>query len=171
MILIYLGGIILLVVLSMEVKDLSSKIGKDSGAFSDKKYPYTKRDRLMNSSEQAFYINLREQLGQDFLVFSKVRIEDFVGLPKYFLDKSKVWGLRGRIKSRHIDFLICSNQTTEPLMGIEVDGSSHNNPKRRARDRFVDEVYKDINLLIEHIKVGSDFQQEAIRIREVLNKK
>ena len=76
--------------------------------------------------------------------------------------------LRGRIKSCHIDFLICNHAATKPLLGIELDGKSHNDPRRKNRDQFVDELYKTINLPIQHIHVGQNFSESAQKAKSAL---
>jgi hypothetical protein len=129
--------------------------------------PYQTKNRVMNNSEQALYINLQKTLGDSFIVLSKVRIEDFVEV-KSGLKKSDWWSFRGRIKSRHVDFLICDISTTKPLLAIELDGTSHRNYGRVERDNFVNNLYNDIGLKVKHISVGSNFAESALRIRDIL---
>lgn len=133
--------------------------------------PYKRKYRVMNQSEQALYINLQKNLGDKFIVLSKVRIEDFVEVEFGKLTKSEHWGFRGKIKSRHVDFLVCDLASTKPILAIELDGSSHNSYSRMERDHFVNELYKAIGLQVEHIHVGSNFSEEAIRIRNILLQK
>lgn len=76
--------------------------------------------------------------------------------------------MRGRIKSRHVDFLICDRATTKPFLAVELDGKSHQGEGRQERDRFVDELYKTIGLPIRHIPVGSNFSECVQRINEEL---
>jgi hypothetical protein len=130
--------------------------------------PYRTKNRVMNDSEQAMYINLQKQLGDLFVVLSKVRIEDFVEVKQNGLEKNERWGFRGKIKSRHVDFLICDKATTKPLLAIELDGHSHKNYGRVKRDDFVNNLYKEIGLRIEHVSVGSNFEQESIRLKNIL---
>lgn len=130
---------------------------------------YQKKERVMNESEQALFINLQKALGAEYVVLSKVRIEDFVEVKKEKgISYSNRLGLRGRIKSRHVDFLICNHTTTKPLFAIELDGKSHNDTRRQERDHFVDELYKAINLPIEHIHVGGNFFELAQKIKKIL---
>jgi len=74
-----------------------------------------------------------------------VRIEGFIEVKDGF-EYGKKNGLRNRIKSNHVDFLICDRVTTEPLYVIELDGSSHNRLDRRERDDFVKELYQAVGL-------------------------
>ncbi len=125
---------------------------------------FRKKERVMNESEQALFINLQKTLGDRYIILSKVRIEDFVeathGVGGY--------GARGRVKSRHVDFLICDRATTQPLLAVELDGKSHRGEDQQERDRFVDELYKTIDLPIRHIPVGSNFSECVQRINEEL---
>jgi hypothetical protein len=128
---------------------------------------YRKRTSVMNSSEREFYLILKSALSDKFIVLSKVRIEDFVEV-----DRGLEWGkeqsFRGKIKSRHVDFLICDLLTTEPLRAIELDGYSHRDYLRIERDEFVDGLYQYIGLPVVHIKVGSNFYEEVERIKNLL---
>jgi len=157
-ILLIIAGIVAIL-----LKAFSGKIGPRKSALG-----YLKKERVMNTSEQALYINLQKTLGDNFIVLSKVRIEDFVEVRSK--SKSEWWSLRGRIKSRHVDFLICDLITTKPLLAIELDGASHRNIGRIERDKFVNDVYNEINLEVVHVLKGSDFLQEATRIKEILVK-
>ena len=125
---------------------------------------YQKKTRVMNESEQALFINLQKALGDAYIVLSKVRIEDFVDVDKKNISNNSHWGLRGKIKSRHVDFLVCDHATTKPLLAIELDGKSHNDPRRKNRDQFVDELYNVIGLPIKHIPVGGNFLELAQKI-------
>ncbi len=125
---------------------------------------YRKKDRVMNESEQALFINLQKTLGDRYIILSKVRIEDFVEAAH----GAGGYGARGRIKSRHVDFLICDRATTKPFLAVELDGKSHQGEDRQERDRFVDELYKTIDLPIRHIPVGSNFSECAQEINAAL---
>ena len=116
----------------------------------------------MNDSEQALYINLQKTLANDFIVLSKVRIEEFI-----FASYKK----RNEIKSRHVDFLICDIRTTEPLLAIELDGLSHLSPVMVDRDQFVDELYNSVGLPFIHVLKDDNFEKEAEKIKDLLNNK
>lgn len=131
---------------------------------------YEKVERVMNQSEQALFVNLQKTLGGDYIILSKVRIEDFVGVRDNVLNQRDHWGLRSRIKSRHVDFLVCDQATTKPLLALELDGKSHNALDRQGRDQFVDELYKAIELPIKHIPVGSNFAEVVRDLLEILQK-
>lgn len=130
---------------------------------------FKKRYKVMNESELAFYITLKQQIQDQYIILSKVRIEDFVSVNSHHLTFGQHNGLRNRIKSKHVDFLICDLQS-RPILAIEVDGGSHKNQKRKDRDTFIDELYLHINLPITHVDVGSSFQKEVEKIKNLLVK-
>lgn len=118
---------------------------------------YSKKACVLNQSEFALYLNLRQSLGEKYIVLSKVRIEDFVEVKKIYQDWRTQNSLRNRIKSRHVDFLICRLVDSKPLLAIELDGASHKNIKTIYRDDFINNLYKFIDLPIIHIRVGDNF--------------
>lgn len=132
---------------------------------------FKKRKNVMNPSERELYLILKNVLSDKYIVLSKVRIEDFVdveSLEPIWRDKQS---LRGKIKSRHVDFLICDMTTTEPLYAIELDGYSHMEYSRIQRDDFVNGLYQYVGLPIVHIHVGSNFCEEVQKIKDLLTSK
>lgn len=133
---------------------------------------YRKKERVLSNSEQDFFIKIEKILGAEYILLSKVRIEDFVMLgEKNIFNNHHRWGLRNRIKSRHVDFLICDTSTTKPLLAIELDGKSHLSFKQQKRDDFIDKLYQTIELPVKHVSVGSDFASEAENILNILKDK
>lgn len=104
--------------------------------------PYRTRDDFLSPAELSFYKVLSAALGARFTLQSKVRLADvfFVARPNenisYF----------NRIAQRHVDFLICDPATMKPLVGIELDDSSHQRERRQERDEFVDRVFESASL-------------------------
>jgi len=95
---------------------------------------FVKRESLfVNASEQALYAVLRARLSPKYHIFTKVRLEDIIGVRRGGLSPQVIWSLRGRVKSRHVDFLI-ANSKGVPLMIIELDGSSHRSKAAQRPD-------------------------------------
>lgn len=142
-------------------------------------YKYTKREdekkqnlfylrnNVMNISEKTFFDILKRELNDEYNILPKMRVEDFVGVKKVGAPKNELFGLRGRIKSRHVDFLLC-DKLMKPVMAIELDGLSHKSKKSLERDNSIDTIYKDIKLPIKHVRVGSKFIDEVKNIKQEL---
>ena len=78
---------------------------------------------FVNRSELAFFHALDRALPKGFYLHSKTRLEDIIRVKPYITGEGR-WKLRGRVKSRHVDFLITDGNGV-PHIAIELDGSSH----------------------------------------------
>lgn len=113
-------------------------------------YPYQLRPHLLTAAERAFFAVLQEAVGGRCLVFAQVRVADVVQVIK----GTPQWGTYfNRIKSKHVDFLLCDARTVAPLAAIELDDSTHDRPERQARDRFMDRVFQAADLPLLHVPV------------------
>lgn len=152
-------GIVLIAILFL--KEIFDRKETEEGRV-DQKWPYLKKHYLLSAAEKNFYFILKNILKNDYLLFSKVRLEDLFYLPKYQKEKQYY---RNKVQSKHVDFLICDPKDIKPLLVIELDDSSHSQDKRIKRDNFVDEIFRDSQLPILHIKNSynynvSDLQSE-----------
>lgn len=99
--------------------------------------PYRIRDDFLSNSELSFMKVLELAVGDNLTICPKVGLKDifFVSRPnenRTFLNK---------IDRKHCDFLLCERSTLKPLLGIELDDSSHRQTARQERDKFVDDVF------------------------------
>lgn len=105
-------------------------------------YPYT-QVQLLTPAEYFFFQSVKEMCdANQLLICPKVRIEDFIWADweKYGLTWKEEQAARNRIKSRHIDFLICDINLNVQC-GIELDDSSHANTQKE--DAFKDNVFRE----------------------------
>lgn len=115
---------------------------------------------FVNASERAFFNALRRELPDQYLVFAKVRLEDILRPKRDITDRRLIWQLRGRVKSRHVDFLITHKNGT-PCLAIELDGPSHNKASSRISDRIKDGLFYHAGLPLHRIGTSQDFQLQA----------
>lgn len=125
---------------------------------------YSAVDSLfVNRAELAFFHALRRAVPDNLLVLSKVRMEDIVRVAPSVKDQRQKWALRGRVKSRHVDYLITS-LTGEPLCVIELDGSAHSSRRAQVNDSVKDAIFMACNLPIRRVRVGEDFAERIDKI-------
>lgn len=125
---------------------------------------YKKVDSILSDAEFNFFNVLSLALNNsEYIICPKVRIADFVKV----LGKESRQSNFNRIRSKHIDFLICNKKLT-PVVAIELDDKSHSN--KQDRDNFVNELYKSINLPILRIKNGQEYSVIELRekIKEII---
>lgn len=130
---------------------------------------FIKRESLfVNASEQALYAVLISHLSPKYHIFTKVRLEDIIGVRQNGLSPKVVWSLRGRVKSRHVDFLIASSKG-KPLMIIELDGSSHQSKSARRPDDLKNGLAEAVGLSMRRVKVGQNFHHFVKKIKAELS--
>jgi hypothetical protein len=101
--------------------------------------PYRVRDDFLSPAELSFYHVLRAAVGDWAVVCSKVSLADlfYARSGSHKVNTSYT----NRIARKHVDFLVCDPQSMKPLLGIELDDSSHSRTARKRRDDFVDLVF------------------------------
>lgn len=128
------------------------------------KLPYSKKN-LLTPTEYRFWTELKAVCDtKSFLICPKVRMEDFiqVNLSSY-TEKQRY---RGKIKSRHIDFMLCDNKL-KILAGIELDDKSHNKEEAQKNDEFKNQVFFNLGLPLYRVKVKSE--NYAAEIEQIMN--
>jgi hypothetical protein len=118
--------------------------------------PYRVRDDFLSPAEMSFYHVLSTAVGPATVICPKVRLADLSYL--------------NRITPRHVDFLLCRPGTMKPVLGIELDDTSHSRPTRRQQDEFVDRVFESAGLPLLRIPVqrGYDTRDLAARVAPYL---
>lgn len=122
--------------------------------------PYKRKEHFLSVAETRFYEVLNKIAEENnFVVQCKVRLEALVRVPFYTKNR---YGLRNRIKSREMNFVLCSKQNMKPLLIIELDDSSHQREDRIERDDFIDKALHDAGLPILHIKAQQNYDSNVL---------
>ncbi|GGX56047.1 hypothetical protein GCM10011309_00960 [Litorimonas cladophorae] len=117
---------------------------------------------FVNASEKAFFYALLCHLPPGIYPQSKVRLEDIIGIRKG-LPYKESQSLRGRIKSRHIDFLIIDIEGRSRL-AIELDGKSHTSKRAIENDKVKTALFMAAGIPLRRIRVGENFDHIAATI-------
>ena len=124
-----------------------------------KEYLYIKKSCAMTPNELSFYKTLHEAVN-GCVIIPQAHIS-------MFLDhriKGQNWKAAfSRINGKSIDFLICTNDM-KPLIAIELDDSTHNQPDRKTRDDFVNSIMTNTNMPLLRFKTG-EWNSEIIKHR------
>jgi hypothetical protein len=105
------------------------------------KLPYRKREWLLDhTSEKDFYAVLEKACQQ---VMGSCRVMVQVQLSRLIeveaglaFGESQKW--RNKIDRKSVDYVVCDAGTLRPRFAVELDGTSHDSPKRKERDSFVE---------------------------------
>lgn len=113
-----------------------------------KKYYRAKR-YIMTINELKFYNILLEIAKElDLILFSQVSLYNILET-KNNLDYSTRQTYFNKIASKSIDFVLVDKHNCRIKLCIELDDNTHKQEKRKQRDKFINELFKnlEINLL------------------------
>ncbi|MFO7955751.1 MAG: DUF2726 domain-containing protein [Candidatus Brocadiia bacterium] len=112
-----------------------------------KRLPYRLRDDFLSPGELSLFQVLNVVVGDAATVCPKVNLSDLF----FVASSGNSMAHYNRIAQKHLDFLVCDPDTMRPLLGIELDDSSHRSKRARQRDAFEDEVFKAAGLPLVRI--------------------
>lgn len=122
---------------------------------------YRAKKSLSSYRELALYRQLTNEVGQDYLIFSKVRLGDVMLLSN---EPSNRKHHNNQIQCKHFDFLLCNQETHQPLMAVELDDSSHSRFSRRESDEFKDAVCKQIGLPLLRLTTAQSYPKGSVAV-------
>lgn len=145
-----------------------------AGAGRSDQLPYRQRDDFLSATELSFYRVLMLGLDGSHLVCPKVNLADifFVARP------NENQSYRNKIDRKHVNFLLCDPTTMKPVIGVELDDSSHARRDRQDRDEFFDQVFEAAGLPLLRVRAAAgcspqniaDLVRQAIAGRAVSDK-
>jgi predicted RNA-binding Zn-ribbon protein involved in translation (DUF1610 family) len=114
------------------------------------------RDDFLSPAEQNFYRLLQTATDGWATIAPKVSLGDLFSVKAGDRSQNQIY--RNKIDRKHVDFLLFDPQTLMPILGVELDDSSHQRKDRQERDRFVDGVFAAAGLPIAHVPVRHSYQ-------------
>ncbi len=131
--------------------------------------PYERRN-LLTKTEYAFWKVLQRKADENHLrVCPKVRMEDFLSVNTTNERSRMSW--RGRVKSRHIDFILC-DMDLHIVAGVELDDNTHLYNRRTIEsDKFKNAVFKKINIPLFRVSVSKgDYETQLNEMLDILKR-
>lgn len=132
------------------------------------KYKYQTKKSVMTIAEGNFYKKLTSALHDNFIIVPQAHLSMIFNHTVY----GQNWrGAFSVINGKSIDFLIINRGTFQPLLGIELDDSSHERHNRQERDKIVNAIFKQTNLPLIHFSTGEwntpdDINQKVLPLLE-----
>ena len=123
---------------------------------------YEKKTYLLTQNELKFYKLLKSITDKNNLnIFSQVALYEII--------KSKNIKYFNKIKSKTIDFVI-TDVNCKIKLCIELDDPTHIKENRQKRDKFVDNLFKELNIKLIRIPVQSYYKLNELenKIKESL---
>lgn len=123
---------------------------------------YLKKDYLLTQQELKFYKLLK-------MITDKNNLNLFTQVALYEVVRSKDIKDFNKIKSKTIDFVITDTNCKIKIC-IELDDYTHIKENRQQRDKFIDELFKQLNIKIIRIPVQNYYNLQELenKIKESL---
>lgn len=132
-------------------------LGPSGGAAAVER-PYKLRDEFLSKAELSFYRVLIGAVQGRWTVCAKVRLADVFYVSRPHENR----GAGNSINQKHVDFLLCDPATMQPVVGVELDDSSHKGKKRQERDALVDEIFAAAGLPLVHVVAARGYSPGAV---------
>ena len=121
---------------------------------------FEKRGPLVTGAELRFYKALQAAVGGSWSVFAMVRLADVVKVRRGIAGEQS-W--RNRSFGKHVDFVLCDNDSLEVRLAIELDDKSHRRPDRQQSDLFKSEALASAGLPLLRVDVAESYDKIALR--------
>ena len=152
--------VVLFIIIAVALAVLKAKAGAQKNEGGKPDLYYLKKS-LFSPAERSFFGVLESLDYEGVGIASKVRLADIFGIKKG-LERGDRQRALNRISSKHIDFLFIQKSDGKPILGIELDDSSHEEEDRVSRDSFVDSVFTSASLPILHIPAKQAYDRNAL---------
>lgn len=120
---------------------------------------------LLTPIEASFYPTLESIASRhDYLLFIKVRLADIARTARAD-DYNTYMKYFGKVKSKHVDFVLC-DRSFLPLVVVELDDKSHENKRNYENDLLKDAVLESIGISVVRVPVADSYSRRAIE-REI----
>ena len=125
---------------------------------------YRLKSDVFSSSEKRLLRALEARFGRDYVVAPLVRMEDVVEVGAGLMSRERRQALRGRVKSRHFDFVILTRQG-RPVLAVEYDGKYHAVRAQSKVDAFKNELCEAVGLPLLRVSGHErDWKLDHIRL-------
>ena len=116
---------------------------------------------ILSKVEQNLYRTLQKGLANKFLILMKVRVADVLQ-PERGINQNAWQTAFNRIKAKHFDFVLCSQNTFEIIAAIELDDSSQQRSDRKKRDKFLNAACKSANFPLIRFDVKQSYEVSEV---------
>ncbi len=124
--------------------------------------PYQREPALFTAAERSFLGVLEQAVQGQFRVFGKVRLADIIKVMPGLSPGARQQAFN-RTQSKHVDFVLCDPNDLSVQFVVELDDSSHQTPRRQARDEFLDDALKAAGVPVRHFPVKHTYSVQDIR--------
>lgn len=135
---------------------------KSDEAVTAEKLPF-RRKYLLTKNEYWLYKKLKEIAEKyNYAILAKVRLADLVEVSAEAEHKEYLKYF-AKIKSKHIDFVLCNKENLYPELLIELNDNSHNIDDRVDRDNFLKAVAEKTGYKIIFVSGTQNLEETVLK--------
>lgn len=121
-------------------------------------FPYGLRDAFLSPAEISFFHVVKGVLPPNQYLISKVRLADLFYVKMPHLNRTAL----NSIDRKHVDLVVCDAGTMQPLLGIELDDSSHLQKTSLESDEFKEKAFAAAGLPLLRVVAGRSYNPREI---------
>lgn len=126
---------------------------------------YKPKIYLITLNELKFYTILLEIAKElDLILFSQVSLYNIVSMNEK-LNYSTRMKYFNKIAAKSIDFVLVDKKTCRIKLCIELDDNTHKKIKRVERDKFINQLFKDLNINLLRYPVYNVYYKDTLKNR------
>lgn len=131
-------------------------------------FPYKKKEFLLNIPERKFFEEIKKTIPENYAVFPQMQLSSIVSVSN---NKTQFWKYQNKINRKNIDFVIFEKPYYKPVLAIEYDGKTHDQPVRAERDILVAKILDSAGIKNFHVRHQAtiNFEEIKIKIEEILS--
>ncbi len=151
-----------IIIILLLIYILIGKIKNKENKLEYKKY-YKPKKYLISKNELNFYKILIEIANElNLIVFAQVSLYNIIQTRKEIEYKTRESYFR-RIASKSIDFVLADPDNCRIKLCIELDDSTHNRQDRIKRDKFINELFKDLEIDLLRYPVYKTYYKDTLK--------
>ncbi|MCC7091529.1 MAG: DUF2726 domain-containing protein [Nitrosomonas sp.] len=126
------------------------------------RFKYESLEEILSSTEQSFFLVLKESLSKEYELFAKVRITDVLTPNEIFNLQSCNAAIYTTLP-KHFDYILCEKHTLSVIAVIELDERDHIQREARARSRFVEKACRTAGFKLLRFPSRLEYRSQAVR--------
>ena len=119
--------------------------------------PYRLRERFLSTPEVALYRALWEMVGERYVIFAKVALNDIF----YIVRPNENVHYFNKLFRKHVDFLLCEAKTLQPQIGVELVKPAPVGGNRSS-DLFMEDLFLTAGLPLVQVPSNDRYEEAQL---------
>ncbi len=147
-----------------EIKEINHNI------YEENYNKYYKPKRYLTTLNELNFYNVLLEIAKELnmILFAQVSLYNILSIKKE-LDYSTKTKYFNKIASKSIDFVLVDKKDCRIKLCIELDDSTHQKAKRIERDKFINKLFKDLEINLLRYPVYKVYYKETLKKKVLEN--